>query len=81
MTATSISVFHTPCIYVGNFNCQHTDCEYNNTYADGECLAALTSDNDLTPLQDLKGNSTCKSGRWKCQTNQNLDLVRTKTSC
>ena len=62
MTLTSLPDFDTPCIYAGDFNCQHTDWGYNNIIHDGECLAVCAANNDLTLLQDPKGNFTFHSG-------------------
>ena len=73
MTLTSLPVFDTPCTYAGDFNCQHTDWGYNNISPDGECLAVWAANNDLNLLQDPKGNFTFYSGRWKTETNLDLD--------
>ena len=80
MTLTSLPVFDTPCIYAGDFNCKHTDWAYNNISPDGECLAVWDEKNDLTLLQDPKGNFTFYSGRWKSETNPDLAFAKTETS-
>ena len=77
---TSLPVFDTPCIYAGDFNCHQTDWGYNNISPDGECLSVWAANNDLTLLQDPKGNFTFYSGRWKSETNPDLAFARTKTS-
>ena len=45
-----------------------------------ESLSAWTANNDLTLLQDPKGNFTFHSGRWKSETNPDLAFARTKKS-
>ena len=39
MTPTSIPMISHPCLYAGDFNCQHTSWGYTNTNEDGSCLA------------------------------------------
>ena len=80
MNLTSLLVFDTPCIYAGDFNCQHTAWGYNDINPDGECLAVWAANNNLTLLQDPKGNFTFYSGRWKSETDPFLAFVRTETS-
>ena len=77
---TSLPVFNTPCIYAGDFNCQHTDWGYNNISPDGECLSVWAANNDLTFLQDPKGNFTFYSRHWKSETNPDLAFARIETS-
>ena len=80
MTLISLPVFDTPCIYADDFNCQHTDWGYNNISPDRECFAVWPTNNDLTLLQDPKGNSTFHSGRWKSETSPDLAFARTEAS-
>ena len=79
MILTSLLIFETPCIYVGDFNCQHTDWGYNNISPDGECLAVWAENNDLTLLQDPKDNFTFYLECWKSKNNP--AFVRAITSC
>ena len=79
MTLTLLPVCDTPCIYADNFNCQHTHWGYNDISLNGECLAAWAANNELTLLQDPKGNFTFHSGRWKSETNPDLAFSRTET--
>ena len=72
MTITSIPVFHTLCIYAGDFNCCHTDRVYNDINADEECLAAWAASNDLILLQSPKGYPTLHLRLWKSETNADL---------
>ena len=81
MTLTSLPVFDTPFIYAGKFNCQQTDWGYNNISPDGECLAVWAANNDMTLLQDFKGNFTFHLGSWKSETNPDLAFARTETTC
>ena len=47
-------VFMHPCLYAGDFNCPHVDWAYNTNSADGDCLLARASSNNLALLHDPK---------------------------
>ena len=68
-------MFTHPCLYAGDFNCPHVDWGYNTNSADGDCLLAWASSNNLSLLHDPKDKSSFHSGRWNTCTN--LDLAFT----
>ena len=68
----SIACFEKPCIYAGDFNCQHTDWGYNNTNSDGECLADWALNNNLALLHNPKEAANFHSARWRTGTNPDL---------
>ena len=47
MTITAIPVFSHPCLYAGDFNCQHTDWGYTFTSQNGEQLADWAAKSNL----------------------------------
>ena len=55
MTPTSIPMFYHPCLYAGDFNCQHTNWDYTNTNEDGSCLATWAAGGNLSLLYGRKG--------------------------
>ena len=77
LTPTAIPVFTHPCLYAGDFNCQHTDWGYNYTSQDGECLADWASKNTLALLYNPKDVPSFFSGRWKSGTNPDLAFAST----
>ena len=56
----------------GNFNCPHVNWGYRTSSADGECLVAWPSLNNLVPLHDPKDVATFHFGRWNTGTNPDL---------
>ena len=69
MTPTSIPMFFRPCLYVGDFNCRHTNWGYTNTNEDGSCSATWAAGGNLSLLCDPKGPASFLSGRWGSETN------------
>ena len=74
MTPTSIPMFSHPCLYAGDFNCQHTNWGYTNTNEDGSCLATWAAGGNLSLLYDLKGPASFLSGRWGSEPTLTLHL-------
>ena len=68
----SVPVFPPPCLYAGDFNCQHEDWGYNINTPDGENLASWAANNSLALLYDPKGAASFLSGRWNTGTNPDL---------
>ena len=62
MTPTSIPIH--PCLYAGNFNCQHKNWGYTNTNEDGSCLATWAVGGNLFLRYDPKRPASFLSGRW-----------------
>ena len=67
-----LPVFTHPCLYAVDFNCPHVDWGYNTNSADGDCLLAWASSNNLALLHDPKDESSFRSGRWNTGTNPYL---------
>ena len=70
MTPTSIPMFSHPCLYDGDFNCQHTNWGYTNE--DGSCLATWAAGGNLSLLYNPKGPASFLSGRWGSESNPDL---------
>ena len=67
-----LPVFPHPCLYAGDFNCRHADCDYDDNRPDGECLAGWASINCLALLYNAKDVASFYSGRWNTGTNPDL---------
>ena len=52
---SAIPVFPHPCLYAGDFNCQHVDWGYSVSSPDGECLAVWATNSNLALLHNPKG--------------------------
>ena len=48
LTLIVVSMLPYPCLYAGNFNCEHTDWGYSYTYRDGEYLADWAAKGNLS---------------------------------
>ena len=72
MTPMSITIFFHPCLYAGDFNCQHTNRGYTNTSEDGSFLSTWAASGNLSLLYDPKGPASFLSGRWGSETNPDL---------
>ena len=75
LQASDLPVFPHPVFYAGDFNCPHVNWVYRTSSADGECLVAWASLNDLVPLHDPKDVAIFHSGRWNTGTNPDLTFV------
>ena len=72
LQVSDLPVFTLPCLYAGAFNCPHVDWGYNTNSADGGCLLAWASSNNLALLHDPKDEPSFHSGRWNTGTNPDL---------
>ena len=54
MIPSAISVFPHPCLYAGDFNCQHVDWGYSTTSPDGESLVDWVTKSNLALLHNPK---------------------------
>ena len=77
ITTIIIPVFPYPCIYAGDFNCQHTNWGYNQSSNNGNCLVDWAANNALTLLYDPKEPASFLSGRWNTGTNPDLAFATT----
>ena len=65
LTSTAILMLSHPCLYAGDFNCQHTSWGY-------DLLSHLGSRWQLILLYDPKGPACFLSGHWGSETNPDL---------
>ena len=72
---SDLQVFPHPCLYAGDFNCQHVDRSYDTNSADGECLVGCANTNNLALLHNSKDDASFHSGRWNTSTNPDLAFV------
>ena len=72
LQVSDLPVLSHPCIYAGDFNCQHVDWGYSSSTVDGDCLASWASANNYTLLYSPKDAASFHSGRWKTGTNPDL---------
>ena len=72
LTNSSLPSYAAPCLYAGDFNCQHTDWGYSRCSNDGNCLAEWASTNNLTLLFNPKEPDSFSSARWNTGTNPDL---------
>ena len=63
-----LPVFPHPCLYVGDFNCQHVDWGYDANKADGKCLVGWANTNNLFLLHIPKDAASFHSSRWNTST-------------
>ena len=75
LQASDLPMFPHPVFYAGNFNCPHVNWGYRTSSADGECLVARASLDDLVPLHDPKDVAIFNSGRWNTGTNPDLTFA------
>ena len=72
LQVSDLPVFTHPCLYAGDFNCPRVHWGYNTNSADGDCLLAWESSNNLALLHDHKDEPCFHSGRWNTGTNPDL---------
>ena len=77
LLVSDLPVFSFPCLYAGDFNCQHVDWGYDANSADGEYLVGWARTNNLALLHNPKNAASFHSGR--CNTNTNPDLAFVST--
>ena len=74
LTPNAIPVFPNPCLYAGDFNCQHTDWGYYSITPDVECLTDWAANSGLVLLYNPKdAPSFFFYDRWN--TGTSLDLA------
>ena len=72
LTPNAIPGFPHPCLYAGDFNCQHTDWGYYSITPDRECLNDWAANSGLVLLHNAKDTPSFFSGRWNTGTNPDL---------
>ena len=75
LQVSDLPVFPHPCLYAGDFNCEHVDWGYDANSADGECLVGWANTNNFVPLHNPKDAVSFHSGRWNTSTNLHLAFV------
>ena len=70
-----LPVFPHPCLYAGNFNCQHVDWGYDANSANGKCQVGCANTNNLVLLHNPKDAASFHYGRWNTSTNPDLAFV------
>ena len=64
-----------PCLYAGDFNCQHVHLGYDANSADEECMVGWASTQKLGLLQNPKDPTSFHSGCWNTSNNPDLAFV------
>ena len=69
LTPNAIPVFLHPCLYAGDFNCQHTDWGYHSITPHGECLTdwAEYQGRPQSLLRSLEHRNQSRPGFRECQ--------------
>jgi len=75
LTPTAIPTFEHPSLYVGDFNCQHVNRNYNETSSHGESLDSWAASNNLGMLENPKETASFLSRRWNVGANPDLAFV------
>jgi len=75
LTRTAIPTFPYPCLYVGDFNCQHVNWGYSKPSLDGESLDSWAAVSSLKLLHNLKKVASFFSHRWNVGTKPDLALT------
>ena len=75
MQVSDLPVFPHPCLYAGDFNCQHVDWVYDANSANEECLVGWANTNNLALLHNPKNAASFHSGRWNTSTKLDLAFV------
>ena len=75
LQVSDLPVFPHPCLYAGDFNCQHADWGYNAKSADGKCLIGWANTNNLVLLHNPKNAASFHSGRWNTSNYHDLAFV------
>ena len=75
LQVSDLPVFPHPCLYAGDFNCQHVDLGYEADSADEECLVGWASTNNLGLLHNPRDAASFHSGSRNTSTNPNLAFV------
>ena len=72
LQVSDLPVFTHSCLYAGDSNCPHVNWGYNINSANGNCLLAWASSNNLALLHDPKDEPSFHSGCWITGTNPDL---------
>ena len=75
LQVTDLPVFPHPCLYAGDFNCQHVDWGYDAKSADGECVVGWANTNNHALLHNPKDAASFHSGCWNTSANPDLAFV------
>ena len=75
LQVSDLQVFPHPCLYGGDFNCQHVDWGYDADSADGECLVGWANTSNLALLHNPTDAASFHSDRWNTSTNPDLAFV------
>ena len=75
LQVSDFPIFPHPCLYAGDFNCQHVDWGYDANSAEGKCLVGWANTNNLVLLHNPKDAARFHSGRWNTKTNPDLAFV------
>ena len=75
LQASDLPVFPRPVLCAGDLSTNQLRLYCRTSNADGKCLVAWASINDLVPLHDPKHVATFRSGRWNTGTNPDLTFV------
>ena len=75
LQVSDLPVFPHPCLYAGDFNCQHVDWGYDTNSADIEYLVGWTNTNNLALLHNPKDVASFHFGRWNTSTNSDLAYI------
>ena len=75
LQVSDLPVFPHPCLYAGDFNCQHVDWGYDASSADGEYLVGWANTNNLALLHNPKDAASFYSSRWNTNITPNLAFV------
>jgi exonuclease III len=71
----TLKVFPGPVVYVGDFNCQHTQWGYEDCNKPGKQLFEWMTQNGYELLYNPKDQGTCYSYRWKSYSTPDLTIV------
>ena len=75
LSSTFIPTHAHPCLYAGDFSCQHADWSYASIRPDGVYLVDWANKNGLDLLHNPKDAPSFFSGRWNSGTNPDLPFL------
>ena len=70
-----LPVFPSPCMYAGDFNCQHVQWGYRANTSNRDCLVEWVANINLMLLHNPKAAANFTSGCWNIGTNPDLTFV------
>jgi exonuclease III len=71
----TLKVFPRRAVYVGDFNCRHTQWGYKDSDKPGKQLLEWMTENSLELVFNPKDQGTCYSYKWKSYSNPDLSIV------